>query len=234
MAVISVSEEQFQDAPPRVLVVEANPDVRAGLADTLSHFGFSVVTAGTRAEAVEHAFDADLIVLDLDLSDGDGLEVCSELARRAPVVVVSVRAEEVDRVIALELGADDYLSKPFGVRELVARCRTVLRRAGRPVGTRTVWVRDLQIDLHRHEVRQRGQVVDLTTKERELLLALARRAGGLVRRAELAEEVWGSHLWQYHRSLDVHMSSLRRKLGDSPRNPRYIQTVHGSGFRLLR
>jgi len=232
MALMGVSREPLQDAPARVLVVEADPDLRAGLADTFSRFGFSVETAGTRAEAIERAIDADLIVLDLDLFQGDGLDVCSELARQTPVVVVSSRAEEVDRVLALELGADDCLSKPFGPRELVARCRTVLRRAGRSVGPR-IWARDLQIDLHRHEVRQRGCVVDLTTKERELLLALARRAGGLVRRAELIEEVWGSSLWQADRSLDVHMSSLRRKLGDDARNPRYIQTVHGSGFRLL-
>jgi DNA-binding response OmpR family regulator len=232
MALMGVSREPLQDAPPRVLVVEADPDLRAVLADTFSRFGFSVETAGTRAEAIEQAIDADLIVLDLDLFHGDGLDVCSELARHTPVVVVSARAEEVDRVLALELGADDCLSKPFGPRELVARCRTVLRRAGRSVGPR-IWAHDLQIDLHRHDVRQRGRAVDLTTKERELLLALARRAGGLVRRAELIEEVWGSSLWQADRSLDVHMSSLRRKLGDDARNPRYIQTVHGSGFRLL-
>ncbi len=225
---------QQEPGGARVLVVEDEPDVCAALSDVLTGHGFGVVIAGTRAEALERGPAVDLVVLDLGLPDGDGLEICGELARRTPVVVVSARADEVDRVVALELGADDYLAKPFGPRELVARCRSVLRRAGgRPI-RRVVRLEDLEIDLERYEVRRAGQPVDLTTKERELLVALARRDGGLVRREDLAEEVWGSGLWPVNRSLDVHMSSLRRKLGDTAREPRYIQTVHGIGFRVLR
>lgn len=218
----------------RVLVVDDEPDVCAALSEVLTNHGFAVDAVGTRAEALERSSGVDLVVLDLGLPDGDGLDICVELARRAPVVVVSARPDEVDRVVALELGADDYLAKPFGAREFVARCRSVLRRAGGPAVRSLVRLNDLEIDLERYEVRRGDHVVDLTTKERELIVALARRHGALVRREELAEEVWGSGLWPVNRSLDVHVSSLRRKLGDTARKPHYIQTVHGLGFRILR
>jgi DNA-binding response OmpR family regulator len=147
--------------------------------------------------------------------------------------VISGRVDEGDRVAALELGADDYVTKPFGSRELVARCRSVLRRQRAATRSGLIQVGDLEIDIERYEARHRKQPLELTTKELALLVALARRLGDLVRREQLAEEVWGSGVWSVNRSLDVHMSSLRRKLGDSPHHPRYIQTVHGLGFRLL-
>jgi DNA-binding response OmpR family regulator len=221
-------------AGARVLVVDDEPDLCTALRHLLTRHGFSVETVGTRSEAMERASSFDLVVLDLGLPDGDGLDICGALARQTPVVVVSARADEVDRVVALELGADDYLAKPFGGRELVARCRSVLRRAGGPRVRHVVRLDDLEIDLERYEVRRAGLPVDLTTKERQLLVALAQRGGGVVRREELAAEVWGGGLWPVNRSLDVHMSSLRRKLGDTAREARYIQTMHGIGFRLLR
>jgi DNA-binding response OmpR family regulator len=216
----------------RVLIVEDEPDVGQALSYGLSEHGFSVDQVATCAGAMARMVGVDLVLLDLGVADFDSLAVCARLSELAGLVVISARDEEADRVAALELGADDYLAKPFGLRELVARCRSVLRRTRRQPGA-VVRTGDLEIDLERYEARHAGQPVPLTTKELGLLVALARRPGCLVRREDLAEEVWGAGLWPVNRSIDVHMSSLRRKLGDSPRHPRHVQTVHGLGFRLL-
>lgn len=220
---------------PRILIVEDDDDLSGQLNLVLRRYGFETEVVHTRAAALELASTVDLVLLDLALPDGDGLEVCGRLAAQAALVVVSGRDDEVDRVAALELGADDYVTKPFGTRELVARCRAVIRRrtatGGR--GDSVVRVGELEVDLERYGARCQGHPLVLTSKELALLVALARRPGTLVRREELAEEVWGSSLWPVNRSLDVHMSSLRRELGDSPQQPRYLQTVHGLGFRLL-
>ncbi len=216
----------------RVLIVEDEPDLAEALDDGLRRHGFETERVGTRAAALDRASSADLVLLDMSLPDGDGLDLCPRLAGQVGLVVISGRTDEADRVAALEMGADDYITKPFGARELVARCRSVLRRT-KPRNGSVVRAGDLEVDVERYEARRQGQPVDLTTKELGLLVALARRPGVLVRREELAEEVWGTGLWPVNRSLDVHMSSLRRKLGDTPRQPRYVQTVHGLGFRLL-
>jgi two-component system response regulator RegX3 len=219
----------------RILIVDDDLDLAAQLSVTLRRYGFETEAVTNRAAALDHASTADLVLLDLSLPDGDGLEICARLAAQTALVVVSGRTDETDRVAALELGADDYLTKPFGSRELVARCRAVLRRSRAVPETRRVGVRvgDLEVDFERYEARCEGRPLSLTSKEIALLVVLARRPGVLIRREELAEEVWGTTLWSVNRSLDVHMSSLRRKLGDSPQHPRYIQTVHGLGFRLL-
>ena len=220
---------------PRILIVDDDEELSGQLSIVLQRHGFETAMAHTRAAALELASSFDLVLLDLSLPDGDGLEVCGRLAAQTAVVVVSGRDDEVDRVAALEMGADDYVTKPFGSRELVARCRSVIRRtvASASHGGAVVRVGELEIDLERYEARNSTGRLSLTSKELALLVALARRPGTLVRREDLAEEVWGSGLWPVNRSLDVHMSSLRRKLGDSGHHPRYIQTVHGLGFRLL-
>jgi DNA-binding response OmpR family regulator len=220
---------------PRVLIVDDDLDLTAELEVALRRYGFETEAVNTRAAALDLASAVDLVLMDLSLPDGDGLEICARLAAQTALVVVSGRADEIDRVAALELGADDYLTKPFGSRELVARCRAVLRRKRAVPDTRSVAVRvgDLEVDFERYEARLQGRPLSLTTKEIALLVVLARRPGVLIRREELAEDVWGTTLWAVNRSLDVHMSSLRRKLGDSPHHPRYIQTAHGLGFRLL-
>jgi DNA-binding response OmpR family regulator len=221
------------DAPAmKVLVVEDDPDLCDAIVDVLSRHGFSVERAGTRQGAMEGSTDVHLVVLDLGLPDGDGLDVCGELSKRVPLIVISARADETDRIVALELGADDYLAKPFGPRELVARVRSVLRRSARGTGV-IVRSGDLAVDLDRYEVTLAGESIELTTKERELLVAIARRNGNVVKRGDLADEVWGANLWLVSRTLDVHMSSLRRKLGDTGRNASFVQTVHGIGYRLL-
>ena len=219
----------------RVLIVDDEDDLREALSDVLVTHGFDVETGTTCADAVANADRADLLLLDLGLPDGDAVEICAELAVRVPLIVISARGDAADRISALELGADDYLAKPFNARELVARCRSVLRRSF-PRGARShrILAGELEVDLDTMQAHLGGDLVPLTTKERELLVALARRRGAVVRRDELAEEVWGSSVVGVTRTLDVHMSSLRRKLSDEARAPTYIETVHGIGFRLLQ
>jgi DNA-binding response OmpR family regulator len=218
---------------PVVLVVDDEPDIVDALRDVLAGHGFEVRIARSGAEALPLVDGADLVLLDLGLPDGDGLDLCPQLAGRVGLIVISARADEIDRVTALELGADDYLAKPFGPREVVARCRALLRRLHRDTAASVVSIGDLEIDLDRFEARIAGESIDLTAKEIQLLVALARTPGRLITREELAEEVWGTNIGLVSRSIDVHLSSLRRKLGDDARRPRYIQTVHGLGFRLL-
>jgi DNA-binding response OmpR family regulator len=216
----------------RILVVAEDPVLARQLVDLFRIYGFETEVTGPAA-ALDRAAAADLVVFDLRLADEGGLDVGASLAALSPVVVISDRLDEADRVAALEAGADDFLTKPYGSRELVARCRSVLRRRRGPSRPSVVRTGDLEIDLERYEARQGDRTLDLTTKELSLLVALARRPGELVRREQLAEEVWGAGVWSVNRSLDVHISALRRKLGDSTHRPRYIQTVHGLGFRLL-
>ena len=215
-----------------VLVVEDDHEMASAIADVLRRFGFSTDRARTAAGCLERWPSADLILLDLGLPDGDGLELCPRLAPLRPLIVVSARGDEADRVAALEMGADDYLSKPFGSRELVARCHSVLRRASRPPQSGCTTAGDLEIDPDRFEVRRDGDPLALSTKEKELLFALARRAGASARRSDLIAEVWGVGASEGRHTLDVHLSSLRKKLGDDPRSPRYIVTIHGAGLRL--
>jgi DNA-binding response OmpR family regulator len=220
----------------RILLVDDEQAVQTLLTYPLRKEGYEVVGAMDGQEALNRFTEErfDLVVLDIMLPKLDGIEVCRRLRTRSqvPIIMLTAKGDEIDKVAGLEMGADDYITKPFGARELVARCRSVLRRT-KPRNGSVVRAGDLEVDVERYEARRQGQPVDLTTKELGLLVALARRPGVLVRREELAEEVWGTGLWPVNRSLDVHMSSLRRKLGDTPRQPRYVQTVHGLGFRLL-
>ena len=216
-----------------IAVVEDELHLRSAVSDLLVRYGFMVVEGSTMADARVLSTGVDLMLLDLGLPDGDGLSLCAELAAATPLIVLSARGDEADRVVALELGADDYLAKPFFPRELVARCHSVLRRHQRSnVGRRTVAVEDLVVDLDGFRVSRNGEMIVLTTKETELLVCLAEHAGRPVHREDLAERVWGTSLGYVNRSLDVHISSLRQKLGRRPDGDRYIDTVHGVGYRL--
>lgn len=217
----------------RVLVVDDEAELAEAVVAALQRHGFVCDWVTTLADAVARAGDAELVLLDLGLPDGDGLTMCAEIAARAPLIVISARGEEVDRVMALEMGADDYLSKPFSTRELIARCKAVLRRSG---GTRRAVVRssDLDIDLEAFEVRRDGEPIELTAKEMTLLALLAAHQGALVRRSKIAQDVWESPLSLIQRTLDTHISSLRSKLGASPDANGYIETMHGAGYRLRR
>jgi DNA-binding response OmpR family regulator len=215
-----------------IAMIEDEVELRRAVRDLLQRYGFEILEGATIADARALAGQADLMLLDLGLPDGDGLSLCAELAESVPLIVLSARGDEADRVAALELGADDYLAKPFFPRELVARCHSVLRRHQRPAPRRQVMSADVVIDLDAFRVGRGSELIALTTKEIELMVCLAERIGQPVRRQDLAERVWGTALGYVNRSLDVHISSLRQKLGRRPDGEGYIDTVHGIGYRL--
>ncbi len=214
-----------------LLLVEDDDSIAEPLADGLRREGFEVTRAATGAEALAAA-PADLVLLDLRLPDVDGFTVCRELRSRSdvPIIVVSARGEEIDRVVGLELGADDYVVKPFGLRELVARIRAVARRsATRGEATSDEIVAGpVRIDLRGHRVTVDGEEVQLTAKEFDLLTVLAREPGVVVDRERLLREVWNTTWYGSAKTVDVHVASLRKKLGD----PALIETVRGVGLRF--
>ena len=213
----------------RVLIVEDEDSIAEPLAEGLRREGFDVVRAATGADALE-AGDVDVVLLDLRLPDMDGLDVCRRIRQRSavPIIVVTARGEEADRVVGLELGADDYVVKPFGIRELIARIRAVTRRTKVALDGSLLRAGELEVDLRARRVRMGGQELELTPKEFDLLAALARDPGAAISRRRLLEEVWETSWYGSTKTIDVHVAALRRKLGD----PTWIQTVRGIGFRL--
>jgi DNA-binding response OmpR family regulator len=227
------------NAPTRVLVVEDDRTVAEVVTRYLEREGFAVESVGDGNEALARA-DAqlpDLVVLDIMLPGLDGLEVCRRLRSRAPipVVMLTARGSEEDRVLGLDLGADDYVSKPFSPRELTARVKAVLRRAGSPLGevdsAGTVEYDGLQIDFGAREARVRGELATLTAREFELLAFLVRRPRQVFRRDELLEHVWG-YTYGDTSTVTVHIRRLREKIEDDPSAPRRITTVWGVGYRF--
>jgi len=217
----------------KILLVEDDDAIALPLVKGLGREGYDVARVATGAEALEAA-PTDMILLDLGLPDMDGFEVCRKLraGSNVPIIVVTARGEEIDRVIGLELGADDYVVKPFGLRELVARIRAIHRRATpTTIATTDEGVQridDLEIDRRTHRVRIGENVIDLTPKEFDLLALLAEDPGALRTRADILDQVWDPHWYGPTKTLDVHVASLRRKLTD----PTWIETVRGVGFRL--
>jgi len=216
-----------------VLIVEDEDAIAEPLVEGLGREGYDVTRVATGAAALE-ADEPDLILLDLRLPDMDGYDVCRAIRARSnvPIIMVTARGEEMDRVVGLELGADDYMVKPYGLRELIARIRAVTRRGG--AGGRaepevdTIRTGALEIDLRARKVTVDGQDVALTVKEFELLAALAADPGAVVTRKQLLEQVWDTNWYGSTKTIDVHVASLRRKLGD----PGWVETVRGVGFRL--
>jgi two-component system, OmpR family, alkaline phosphatase synthesis response regulator PhoP len=222
-----------------VLVVEDEPKIVDVVREYLVHAGFSVATAGDGPTALERAraLAPDLVVLDLGLPGLDGLDVARELRRRGrvPIIMLTARAEEVDRILGLELGADDYLVKPFSPRELVARVRAVLRRAeaaGADPDDVPFAVGDVAVDPPRRRVTVAGAVVELTPTEYDLVVHLARQPGRVFTRAQLLEAIHGVAVESYERAVDAHVKNIRRKLEPDPHRPRYLVTVHGVGYRF--
>jgi two-component system response regulator RegX3 len=222
----------------RILLVEDEESISEPLASALEREGFAAVVARTAEEGME-AFrtrSPDLVLLDVMLPDGDGRDLLREIrsTSRTPVIMVTARGQEMDRVIGLELGADDYVAKPFSAAELIARIRAVLRRTSAPApsGESMLEVGDIRMDLHTREVTRGRDFLQLTLKEFELLRMLMEEAGKVVRRTELMDEVWDPNWYGSTKTLDVHVSSLRKKLDDDPTSPRYIHTVRGVGFRF--
>jgi len=218
----------------RILVVEDDDGIALPLVKGLGREGFEVDRVADGAGALAHE-GADLVLLDLHLPDLDGFEVCRRLraVSAVPIIVVSARGEEVDRVVGLELGADDYVVKPFGLRELVARIRAVARRIAPPndavpLTSGPQQIGKLELDRRTHRVAVAGDEVDLTPKEFALLAMLADDPGAVRTRGEILDHVWDPHWYGPTKTLDVHVASLRKKLGD----PGLIETVRGVGFRL--
>jgi len=220
-----------------ILLVEDEASIRDPLADVLRSEGFDTLVAGSVAEALEQARrDPDLVLLDLMLPDGSGFDVCRELRQHSqvPIIMLTARGEEADRVVGLELGADDYVVKPFSGREVVARIRAVLRRAAtpEPADERPLEVGPVRLEPARREVTLAGNPLELSRKEYELLHLLMRNAGSVVTRERLIDEVWDPNWFGSTKTLDVHVSGIRRKLGEDPAKPRFVHTVRGVGFRF--
>jgi DNA-binding response OmpR family regulator len=221
----------------RILFVEDEQAITDPFSRALERAGFEPVTArsGHEGLALADRLDPDLVLLDLSLPDMDGRDVCRELRRRSntPIVMLTARGTEMDRIIGLELGADDYVVKPFSGGEVIARIRAVLRRVGAAGnGPSVVSVGGLDVDFDARRVHLDGEEINLTRKQFDLLAALARRAGRVVSRADLMAEVWDENWFGATKTLDVHIGLLRRKLGEEPASPHLIHTVRGVGFRL--
>jgi two-component system alkaline phosphatase synthesis response regulator PhoP len=220
-----------------VLVVDDEHKIAHLVRDYLENAGFRVVMAydGKMATAQFRYEQPDLVVLDLNLPGMDGIDVARAIRqeRNTPIIMLTARVEETDRIVGLELGADDYVTKPFSPRELVARVRAVLRRAGEnEPPSPLLRVHDLVIDVEKRTVARGETVIDLTTTEFDLLTVLARQAGRVFSRMELLDRVQGTTFEGYERTIDVHVKNLRKKLEPDPRHPTYILTVYGAGYRF--
>jgi DNA-binding response OmpR family regulator len=225
----------------RILVVEDDPSIRLGLEDTLAARGYEVDAVARGVDAVERASSGryDLVVLDVMLPDLDGFEVCRRLrasrgpGRSLPVIILSARGAERDRVHGLELGADDYVTKPFSLQELLARVASVLRRARSgavdPIG---LVFGAIEIDLIGQVATRGGQRVELPSRAFAILKAFARRPGEVLSRDVLLDEAWGQDDFPNHRTVDNHLVRLRRALEEEPERPRYLVTIHGAGYKL--
>jgi len=221
-----------------ILVVEDEMKIAGLVRDYLEHAGFEVIVTGDGESAVASARGArpDLVVLDLGLPGRDGLDVTREIRRTStvPIVMLTARGDETDRVAGLELGADDYVVKPFSPKELVARVRAVLRRTdtARAGGAEMVRVADVEVDVPRMRVTVAGRPVDLTATEFQLLMALIREPGRVFTRSQLLDAVHGVAFESYERAIDAHVKNIRKKIEPTPGKPRYLLTVHGVGYRF--
>ena len=220
----------------QILIVDDEPKITRLVRDYLEDAGFAVTVARDGREALMRARTErpDLIVLDLGLPGIDGLDVTRSLRRDAgvPIIMLTARAAETDRVVGLELGADDYVTKPFSPRELVARVRAVLRRHEGDAGGELLRAADLSLDVARMRVEVAGRRVDLTPTEFGLVAALARQPGRVFTRSQLLDAIHGIAFESYERAIDAHVKNIRRKLERDPHQPRYLLTVYGVGYRL--
>jgi len=221
----------------KVLVVDDDPGIVKVVRAYLEQEGFQVLVAydGKKAMQIARNDKPDLVVLDLMLPEMDGWDVCRALRKESdvPIIMLTARVEESDKLIGLELGADDYVTKPFSPRELVARVRSVLRRIqGAPPKPERISRGEITVDVSRHAVTVRGEPVDLTPTEFDLLAVLMQDAGRSFTRSQLLEQVQGYAYEGYERTIDVHIKNLRQKIETDPRNPQHIKTVYGLGYRF--
>jgi two-component system alkaline phosphatase synthesis response regulator PhoP len=223
----------------KILIVEDEPDMVLGLRDNFEFEGYVVVTASDGAAGLEKARTEkpDLLILDIMMPKLSGLEVCKTLRGEGfekPIIMLTARGQEIDKVVGLELGADDYVTKPFSIRELLARVRAILRRSD---GSKRRLARyrfsDVELDFEVYRATKGGTALEMSPREFELLRYLIERKGDTVSRDQLLEDVWGYESYPSTRTVDTHIAKLRAKIGDSGSEPRYILTMHGSGYKFV-
>jgi two-component system alkaline phosphatase synthesis response regulator PhoP len=223
----------------KILIVEDEPDMVLGLKDNFEFEGYEVLTAADGAAGLERAraHKPDLVILDIMLPRYSGLEVCKTLRGEgftAPIIMLTARGQEIDKVVGLELGADDYVTKPFSIRELLARVRAILRRSeGGKKRLSRYRFSDVDLDFEVYQAKKGGEPLDLSPREFELLRYLIERKGDTVSRDRLLEDVWGYESYPSTRTVDTHIAKLRAKIGDSGSEPRYILTIHGVGYKFV-
>ena len=223
----------------KILIVEDEPDMVLGLKDNFEFEGYEVLTASDGQAGLERARSQkpDLVVLDIMLPKLSGLEVCKTLRGEGfegPIIMLTARGQEIDKVVGLELGADDYVTKPFSIRELLARVRAILRRTeGKKKRLGRYQFSDLELDFEAYRATKGGQPLDLSPREFELLRYLIERKGEAVSRDRLLEDVWGYESYPSTRTVDTHIAKLRAKIGDSGSEPRWILTIHGVGYKFV-
>ena len=223
---------------PRILIIEDEPDLALGLRNNLEYEGCEVLTALDGEEGLRLACQErpDLILLDIMLPRLSGFDVCRQLrgkGMQTPIIMLTARGQEIDKVIGLEIGADDYVTKPFSIRELLARVHVQLRRLSRQESeSGTYHFGEIELDFTRHRAFKKGKLLELSAREFEILKYFIARRGETITRDQLLNEVWGYHYYGTTRTLDQVIVQLRKKLGDSGEHPRHLITVHGVGYKL--
>jgi two-component system alkaline phosphatase synthesis response regulator PhoP len=223
----------------KILIVEDEPNMVSGLRDNFEFEGYQVVTAPDGVAGLERALteSPDLVILDVMMPRMSGLDVCKQLKSKRPgipIIMLTARGQEVDKVVGLELGADDYVTKPFSIRELLARVKAVLRRtSGLPKDQNSYTFGDVEVNLRSCQVSKRGKPLDFSTKEFELLKYFLAHSGEAISRDRLLEDVWGYDRFPTTRTVDAHIVRLRQKLEPRPEDPHFILTVHGVGYKFV-
>jgi len=223
----------------KILIVEDEPNMVAGLRDNFEFEGHQVLTAGDGVAGLERALaeSPDLVILDVMMPRMSGLDVCKQLKSKRPsipIIMLTARGQEVDKVVGLELGADDYVTKPFSIRELLARVKAVLRRAHTPPKESEKHVfGEVEVNLRSCQVSRKGKALDFSSKEFELLRYFLNHPGETLTRDRLLEEVWGYDRFPTTRTVDAHIVRLRQKVEPKPEEPRFILTVHGTGYKFV-
>jgi DNA-binding response OmpR family regulator len=236
-----MKQEKTKSAEPavKILVVEDEPNMVAGLRDNFEFEGYEVITASDGIEGLQKALDEspDLMLLDVMMPRMSGLEVCKQLRAKRPslpIIMLTARGQEVDKVVGLELGADDYVTKPFSIRELLARVKAILRRTSAgPKNQEHHSFGDVEVDLRKCRVVRAGKLLDVSSKEFELLKYFISHSGETLSRDRLLEDVWGYDNFPTTRTVDTHLVRLRQKLEPDPEQPQYFLTVHGTGYRFV-
>ena len=223
----------------KILIVEDDPGIQLSLTDEFKSEGYIVSAAGDGEEGIKMVREQkpDLIILDVMLPILDGYEVCKQLRREGdniPIIMLTVKDKEIDKVLGLELGADDYVTKPFSLRELLARVKTILRRAEEPATELSSYcIGETELNFKKYEARKRGQKIELTTLEFQMLKLLIERKGQVLSRDDFLNQIWGENkMVVSQRTIDSHMSNIRKKIEDDPSNPKFIISIRGIGYKL--